>query len=192
MPQRKSVPLNVYTSQMCFDPNIKDRNSGFTIMANPKDRQAKVVEMMNKYAGQVLHVVNLQSGQVRNWLIEGRAGRVHITHLLFGDWRFATAEDIARQDAKNKAELERVTKAEAKRLAVASGLVMKEMAGTATAIMQLNKMNEKPAPPEPTAEQKAVVAAEFSEIDAGIQLKKVEPKAPKKMGRPAKANTGVL
>ena len=141
MQQMKSVPLNVYTSQTCYDPEDKDRNH-FTAMSDPKARQAKVVAYMNKYDGQLLNVVNIRTNEVRKWLIEGRSGRVHITHLLFGEWRFATPEDIARQKEKDRVETERIAQAEAKRLAKASGLVMKEMAAAATAIMQLNKMVE--------------------------------------------------
>ena len=181
MAQLKSAPLNVFTSQVCYDHTSKSREA-FTVITDAKARNMKVVELMNKYDGQVLAVVNIRTNEVRNWLITGWAGRVHITHLLFGDWRIAEPADIARHAEKNKSELERITKAEAKRLAVASGLVMKEMAGTAAAITRLNEMAKPetaPAaePPQPTADVKAAVAASFAEA----------PKpAPKKRGRPAK------
>ncbi len=183
MAQIKRAPLNVFTSQTCYDPNSKSREN-YTAISDPKERNGKVVELMHKYNGQVVRVVNITTNEVRNWMIGGWAGRVHCTHLLFGDWRFATAEDIARHDEKNRIELERITKAEAKRLAKASGLVMRETAETAAAIMRLNEMTKKEeadAPPEPSKEVKAAVAAAFAEPVA----------APKKRGRP-KATPAVV
>lgn len=175
MAQLKSVPLNVFTSQVCYDHTSKSREA-FTVITDAKARNMKVVELMNKYAGQVVPVVNITSGQVRNWQIAGWSGRVHCMHLLFGEWRFATAEDIAKQGAKDQAELERITKAEARRLAVASGLVMTEMAGTAAAITRLNEMTAKEPPPEPSTEVKAAVAAAFVESVAAPKKKAGRPK----------------
>lgn len=161
MPQLKSIPINVFTSQICYDPHDKNRNNS-TAISDPRERNLRILELMNKYSNQVVQVVNIRTNEVRNWLIVGWAGRVHISHLLFGDWRFAAPEDIARHNLESKQKAEVIAKAEAKRKAVASGLMFREMTEAAGAIQKFNEAAKVVEPPEPSKTVQEAVAAVFS------------------------------
>ena len=137
--------VNPHSSMTAYEITEKDLNKRH-VFKNRKDKNELVVATWKKYAGQLLHAVNLQTGVVRIMevpppgTIKARMGRVNIIHLLFGDWRMATPEDIARQDAINKAKARQMAEKDARRMATASGLVMTEMASAASAITAFNNM----------------------------------------------------
>lgn len=139
--------INVHASMRAYNHTEKDW-SKFHECQSQAERNQRVVALWKEMQGKQIHVVHMESGEVRLWEIPATghqmySGRVMCEHLIFGMWRIARPEDIARQDAKDKLEYERTAKAEAQRLARASGLVMTEMAGAAAAITRMNEAAER-------------------------------------------------
>jgi len=138
------TPTNVYGSMTAYDPNSTDKNKQQT-MGSREEKNLKILDLVTKYLGQQVKVVNMRSGEVFAVEFEdvrdaryAIRGRVWATHLIFGELRIATPEDIARSEAKMLAEKSRIAKMEGERLATAASHMFKEMSETARTINESN------------------------------------------------------
>ena len=126
-----------------YDPLGNDLNK-YTDLKSRKAKNNLVVKMWQEYGGKIIKAVHLQTGEVREFEIppqgsvKGRMGRVNIIYLLFGDWRIATPEQVAKQEKLNRDKAMAIAEKEAARLGGASGLIFREMATAAKVITDLN------------------------------------------------------
>ena len=181
------TPPNVYGSMTAYDPATKDRNQQQT-MGSREEKNRKILELTQKYIGQQIKVVNMRSGEVFSVEFEdvqdaryAIRGRVWATHLIFGELRLATAEDIKNSEAKMLAEKSRLAKMEGERLATAASHMFKEMSETARTI---NDANTAAAKAEADANAAQVTVEEPLEEPLEAVAAGEEPAA--KRGRPRK------
>jgi len=188
-------PANQDGSYTMYNPHSCDFND-VQILPSREARTAALQAFYNEHVGKQIYVKHAKSGEVRLWEITPisaftRAGWVWCEHILFGMWRLATPEDIAKFQAQLAAKTEQAATTEARRMAQASGLVLKDMAQTAATIAEFNKLQApQPLPlekgePEGVAPEDALceIAAEPSEPER--QPEPVERPARRKRRRKA-------
>lgn len=141
--------INPHTSMMFHDPESKDLNN-YKMLGSRNEKLALVKEYCQKWLGKQLHVVNIQSGEVRLWEMRrnpfggiSRHARTNVVHLLFGNWRLATPEDIARQNAKDKVIADQIARVEANKAATKAGIMFSELTKAAAAIKSFEELQEK-------------------------------------------------
>lgn len=161
-----------------YDPNSCDLNNQNTLVSR-EERTAKLSEFYNTHVGKMLYLKHAKSGAIRPAVITPtgpftRAGWVWCEHILFGMWRLASPEDVAKFKSDLEAKHRTAATAEAHRMADASGMVLKEMAQTAATIAAFSKIQPAPAPmvtpdpaPEPSPpERSAPTSMSDADIDA--------------------------
>lgn len=137
--------VNPHTSMVYHDPNSKDHNT-YEIMNNLREKQQTIEKYLALWKGQILQTVNVKSGEVRSMEFRldpmgkpTRRARTMTVHLLFGDWRIATAEDVERQAKKDKIEGDRLARIEANRAAEKAGLMFESLAKASDTINRFNQ-----------------------------------------------------
>lgn len=166
--------VNPHTSMVFHDPYSKDHNK-FEQLSNKQEKTRILLEHMREWKGKQLHVVNVMSGEVRVWEIKlnaqgkvTRHGRVNCLHLLFGNWRVATAEDIQRQVEKDKVQADHIARAEANKAATKAGIMFSELAKASKAINEFQALQE--------ASKAAAVAVETEKKETETKGEKKSPK----------------
>ena len=153
--------VNPHTSLLFHNPESKDHNQFEQV--DSRGKVVKILEYLSKWGGTQFHVVNIMSNEVRIWAFpytpEGKArhdahpekfdvrnytrhARTNVVHLLFGNWRKASPEDISRQDASDKIKSDHIAKIEAERSAQKAGLVFGNLAQQAAAIISVDNHNK--------------------------------------------------
>ena len=132
-----------------YNPNSCDLNNQ-TTLSTRQERTDKLVEFYNAHVGQLLYLKHAKHHNIKPVVItptgpHGRAGWVWCEHILFGMWRLASPEDVAQFKADLDAKSKTAATVDARRMAQASGLVLKDMAETARTIAEFNKTQPPPA-----------------------------------------------
>jgi len=150
--------INPHASLVFHDPTSRDLNQYRNVDRREKHRL--IDEYLAKWAGTLMHVVNTESGEVYVWDLgrdpwgkPTRRARVSVVHLLFGNYRVATPEDIARQDKKDAIKAEAAARIEANRSAGKANIMFTELARAADAISTFQRMKEKEAASASAAEE---------------------------------------
>ena len=145
--------INPHASRVFHDPNSRDLNQYRNVDRREKHRL--IDEYLAKWAGSLMHVVNTESGEVYVWDLgrdpwgkPTRRARVSVVHLLFGNYRVATPEDIARQDKKDAIQAEAAARIEANRSAGKANIMFTELAKAADAINKFKELKDKKEPAE--------------------------------------------
>lgn len=140
-------------SLVMYDPNSCDLNVQ-TSLNTRQERTDKLLAFYAEHVGQLLYLKHAKHGNIKPVVItptgpQGRAGWVWCEHILFGFWRLASAEDVAAFKADIAAKARLAATQDARRMAQASGLVLKDMAETAKTIADFSKQQPPPAPVTP-------------------------------------------
>ena len=136
------VPVNVFESMVAYDPASKDKNSG-RMMRSEQEKRKLVLDTFEQYRGKQIAMVNVSGGETRVIEVEGIFGRIMIQHMLFGNWRIATPEDIAKSEKIELDRAEREAKREAVRQAGQAGRFFSETLDAAQKIVRFNDAQEK-------------------------------------------------
>ena len=177
IPQRRTLPLNPNGSMRAYDPHSKDLND-YTDVADLAEKNQMIIKFVEDHWGQTLDLVNIKDGRIQPVYFgptgpdaglqtpaRATAARAWATYVLFGTWRIASEEDIAKDDEKSRIEHARLTAIEAKRMAKAAGLMFKEVSEAAGAIVKHNQAMDKQ---ELAEEVKEPTDAELDEMHKKI------------------------
>lgn len=158
--------INPHASMIYHDPQSKDMNNYQIVTSQEKAKL--ILNFARENLGKQLYVVNVSSGEVRLWEMKPNAwnkptrhARVNAVHLLFGDWRLASPEDIAKQSAKDKVIADQIARLEANKTAKKAGIMFSELTNASKAIMEYERLNS--AEPK---EEKAEKEITFADLDA--------------------------
>ena len=141
--------VNPHASMVFHDPSTKNHND-YKVMGSQQEKTKTLLHYLNEWKGQQLNVVNILSGEVRTWEMslngQGRPtrhARVNCMHLLFGNWRIATPEDVLRQTTKDKITADIIARTEANRAATKAGFMFSELQKASKAILDFQTLTEK-------------------------------------------------
>lgn len=171
--------INPHTSMIFHDPNSKDMNQFRQV--NSLEKTQLIKHYLELWKGQQLHVVNVLSGEVRVWEMSKdpwgkptRHARVNTIHLLFGNWRIASQEDIDRQNAKDKAKAELAARIEAQKAATKANIMFSELTKASQSIQDFARLSEltKQAEERKAAEQAQAQAPAAPAVVATEEEKK--------------------
>ena len=147
-------PINVYESMIAFDPTNKDRNKT-TAMRDEKEKRRLILDLYRKYEGQQV-VLTREGGECMTVEVQGIFGRNMLQHVLFGSWRFAQPEDIARSNQLEAQRAEIEAAREARAQATQAGRFFSETLGAAEKIVRFNDARDRLASTETAMAQEPV------------------------------------
>jgi hypothetical protein len=173
--------LNPHTSMMYHEPTSRDMNQ-YQDISSMREKGAIIDKFVAEYLGKQVPIIHHKSGEVR--VIEfnkdpsgnpTRRSRVQAVHLLFGDWRLATVEELAKQEYKDKIQSEKIARIEANKAATKAGIMFSELSKASDAIKEFQKHDTQIAENEALKTQIAEMQKQLTSLVASQENKRGKP-----------------